>query len=860
MTHETFQAPELSHLAELLPAFEFQAFIAQGGMGAVYKARQKSLERDVAIKVLPRELGADPEFRESFRVEAKAMAKMNHPNLIAVYDYGDVDGMPYIVMEYVDGKSLYHSAWNKQIEAKQAVAIISGICAGLGHAHENGVIHRDIKPANILLTPKAEPKIGDFGLAQAAEHDHSGIVMGTPGYTAPEVLQDHTASDQRADLFAVGVILHELITGQRPDPEGKNPRQRSGDPKLDAIWQKATQDDPAQRYSTAEEMGADLKKWSESGGKRVVTPVAASASPLVTGGSGGAGGRPVPAAGGRPAPAPQVSVPAGSNWSMIRNLLIIAALLVAIGYTYKFLKEEKARRAAEQAQIDKENFEARQKAEADRKRAIKEAQLAAQRAKEEAENRPPTPPEPEPETPIESLERLRRDLSKGLRTEMPIGTKRKGDSDFFVVTKQMSWHAAAAFAEEHGGHLAVVNTDEDINWFAQLLPRDSSAWVGAGRSFGKSWIQIDGTQWPLSKRPSGVGDYAAVDELGLIRARPASSKFPFIIEWHRDGSNPASLASILQRTRETINSPNPVFPPGTKALDGRYFAIISRPIKRLNAEILAEQSQGILAVPASREEAGWLTEKSAELGKGLKFWLGGTRKKKLWSWDTGETWEFAEWADDANPEDGGENLVLLSGEGWSDADPSEKMDGLIIEWSNDAERAVGSEGEGEIETAGDTSSLEGLNEMASTALERAIKDRDDKLAANARTFGWDLNVWLRGLNGSDTAKWKRHVEALQNMVEDDRVPKPDDLDDGDQRIKLSPRMAKVCQYGYQKQQEILLTHESVIDRIRDAYVDKVNEAAAAAKAKGQDGLANNLRRASSDASDDLDGWVEGLVD
>ena len=188
------------------------------------------------------------------------------------------------------------------------------------------------------------------------------------------------------------------------------------------------------------------------------------------------------------------------------------------------------------------------------------------------------------------------------------------------------------------------------------------------------------------------------------------------------------------------------------------------------------------------------------------------------------------------------------------------MDGLIIEWSNDAERAVGSEGEGEIETAGDTSSLEGLNEMASTALERAIKDRDDKLAANARTFGWDLNVWLRGLNGSDTAKWKRHVEALQNMVEDDRVPKPDDLDDGDQRIKLSPRMAKVCQYGYQKQQEILLTHESVIDRIRDAYVDKVNEAAAAAKAKGQDGLANNLRRASSDASDDLDGWVEGLVD
>ena len=182
------------------PELEIEGMIGRGGMGAVYKATQRSLDRAVAIKILPREFGADPEFRKSFETEAKAMARLNHPNLIGVYDFGDVDGMPYIVMEFVNGKSLYHSAWNKAIDPEQAVSIVKGICHGLGHAHENGVIHRDIKPANILLTPKAEPKIGDFGLARPTDAEGHGLVMGTPGYTAPEFLEHHERADRRADM------------------------------------------------------------------------------------------------------------------------------------------------------------------------------------------------------------------------------------------------------------------------------------------------------------------------------------------------------------------------------------------------------------------------------------------------------------------------------------------------------------------------------------------------------------------------------------------------------------------------------------------------------------------------------------
>lgn len=262
MSHSTFNAPSLESLAELLPQYGIESFIAQGGMGAVYKARQLSLDRNVAIKVLPKELGKDTDFRESFITEAKAMARLNHPNLLGVFDYGDVDGMPYIVMEYVEGGSLHEAAWNHAIEPATAVAIVKGICDGLAHAHENGIVHRDIKPSNILLTTKAEPKVADFGLAQAADATESGIMMGTPGYTAPEVFHDYSQAGELADIYSVGVILHQLLTGIDPTVSHEPPSKATGNLRLDAIWNKATHITPTQRYRSVIELATDLDKWT----------------------------------------------------------------------------------------------------------------------------------------------------------------------------------------------------------------------------------------------------------------------------------------------------------------------------------------------------------------------------------------------------------------------------------------------------------------------------------------------------------------------------------------------------------------------------------------------------------------------
>jgi serine/threonine protein kinase len=262
MSHNHFEAPSTAHLAELLPQYDIENLIAQGGMGAVYKGRQRTLDRDIAIKILPKELG-DSEFRRAFTSEAKAMARLNHPNLLGVFDFGEIEGMPYIVMEYVHGESLYGASHNQAIDPLQAIEIVRGICDGLAHAHENGIIHRDIKPSNILLTINAKPKIGDFGLAHAAESDHPGLMMGTPGYTAPEVFHNPDLAGKLADIYSVGIILHQLLTGIDPAGCMEPPSQMTGDIRLDSIWRKAVNMDPNQRYQTVESMAADLKKWAE---------------------------------------------------------------------------------------------------------------------------------------------------------------------------------------------------------------------------------------------------------------------------------------------------------------------------------------------------------------------------------------------------------------------------------------------------------------------------------------------------------------------------------------------------------------------------------------------------------------------
>ena len=340
----SFTPPELDEIAALLPQFEILSFIAKGGMGAVYLAKQKSLDREVAIKILPRSFGQDETFRSSFEAEAKSMAKLNHPNLTGIYDFGQIDGMLYIVMEMVRGESLYHASYGKTIDQADAGRIICEICHGLDNAHQQGILHRDIKPANILLNDQLSPKISDFGLARPVADHESDTAYGTPGYTAPEVVHNPSAVDESTDLYSVGAMLYELLTSKLPEKPYMPAASLVGcDPRFDDIVRKAMNADPILRFRTAKSMAQAIEaildeKKSPVTNKPLITPASdravspqaakASSPPMVTKKSGN------PAA---------------------RKALVILLLLAAIYGSWTFYQKKAAEREAENAQIIAEN-------------------------------------------------------------------------------------------------------------------------------------------------------------------------------------------------------------------------------------------------------------------------------------------------------------------------------------------------------------------------------------------------------------------------------------------------------------------------------------------------------------------------
>jgi len=263
-----WQPPTLEDMQAMLPQYEFISLLGRGGMGAVYKARQVSLQRSVAIKVLPGDLIDDLEanFAERFKNEARTMAKMNHPGIVKVYDFGETQtGLLYIVMEFINGTDVSQMIRSKgKLPQDHALAITAHVGDALAYAHKNGVIHRDIKPANILINQEGTVKVADFGLAKMNDSSQRGLTktntaMGTPDFVAPEALSPGTVVDGRADLYAMGVMLYQMLTGEIPRGMWSMPSTKVGtDPRFDAVILKAMQTDRELRYQDATEIRRDL--------------------------------------------------------------------------------------------------------------------------------------------------------------------------------------------------------------------------------------------------------------------------------------------------------------------------------------------------------------------------------------------------------------------------------------------------------------------------------------------------------------------------------------------------------------------------------------------------------------------------
>ena len=270
-----FQPPSVEEVARLFPQLEIMGFLGKGGMGAVYKARQPALDRIVALKIIPPQSAAGPGFIERFNREARALAKLNHPNIIAVHEFGQVNGLPYFLMEYVDGLNLRQLEQAGKLSAREALQIVPQICEALQFAHDEGIVHRDIKPENILLDKKGRVKIADFGIAKilsntpGAAITETGGAIGTPHYMAPEQMEKPTTVDHRADIFSLGVVFYEMLTGELPLGKFAPPSSRKVevDVRLDDVVLRALEKDPELRYQHASQV------------KTAVDTIAGSAAP-----------------------------------------------------------------------------------------------------------------------------------------------------------------------------------------------------------------------------------------------------------------------------------------------------------------------------------------------------------------------------------------------------------------------------------------------------------------------------------------------------------------------------------------------------------------------------------------------------
>lgn len=262
-----WQPPSLEEMQAALPQYQFESLLGRGGMGAVYKARQLTLDRWVAIKVLPGDLIDDVEadFAGRFKNEARTMARFSHAGIVKVYDFGETrNALLYIVMEFINGTDVAQMILSQgRLAPDHALAVTAHVCDALAYAHKHGVIHRDIKPANILVNQEGTVKVADFGLAKQSDAGRgltkTNTAMGTPDFLAPEAFSPGTVVDSRADLYAVGVMLYQMLTGEVPRGMWSLPSGRTAcDPRFDQIILKAMQTDREMRYQHASEIRRDL--------------------------------------------------------------------------------------------------------------------------------------------------------------------------------------------------------------------------------------------------------------------------------------------------------------------------------------------------------------------------------------------------------------------------------------------------------------------------------------------------------------------------------------------------------------------------------------------------------------------------
>ncbi len=600
----------IEELQVYFPQYEILTFIAAGGMGAVYLANQKSIDRKVAIKVLPQELSSDEEFSAQFRAEAKVMSRVNHPNLVGFFDFGEVAGMLFIVMEFVDGKSLHHSAHGDAISPNVALDIVIGLSEGVKHAHDAGIIHRDIKPANVLLDQKATPKLGDFGLARPVEESEAGkVIFGTPGYTAPEVVKNPESIDERADIFSIGAILYELVTGHLPQDSYTPPsKEQKMHADFDKIVKKAILPDPDLRYGDMDDFLValnNLKEKLDSGDAEeelIVSNVNKTSAPRATvklasakpprevklSAQTSATAKPIVTSGAAKTSAAHTSATnvnyqrerkAKSDTSKLVNIAITGVIVALVGI-FIFSKVLKGKSGEDQAETPE----------------VTPVAVVPDSTTEVKA------PEVVKESSLDKLYELADPLKEHDFSKLPEGSFKVDTFAYFFYDEPQTWMNAQREAERYGGSLACPSTVELTEKFLTEMEKEGGdeVWTGGGTFDGLKMSWINGESWHFKSFSPKKQGALSFSKDGDFQISPHGDPKKFFICWDLSGRQHGEIHRQLRRiTKAAQENDIESLPPRAFVEAGAIYYVYLRRATFKEAERIAEKYKAKIATPLS---------------------------------------------------------------------------------------------------------------------------------------------------------------------------------------------------------------------------------------------------------------------
>lgn len=828
MTHsDAFEAPSPEDLSEIITGFRVGPILAAGSESDVYSAIQSSLDRQVALRVYSTAASSDPERVRMVESTTRAMAQLKHPNLIGLFDSGTREGMIYVVMEFVAGKSLARSLGGNPIDHAQARSILMGICDGLAHAHQHQIAHGNLTVDSILLNPEAEPKIGSF---QSRGFEEGKI----------------------ADIVAVGHILYRMLTGLEGTLRSVEPSVLVGSPKdLDEIWSRCTHRDHPDAITSIEEIASALSKGQAkpvglagsaraTGARATLKPSANQSLPVV---KKLAQAPPATTAKSQVSP---VQSPA-SHWTLIRNLVIIVILVIAIvkvwGMTQRKQREmEREQQAAHQ----RATLEAEQRRQEAMKKRLSNANRVPQVPRVPSEQVPDKLAEIK-EAPLNDI---REALQEGKREVLPVGSVRRGDSVYLLVRDPLSWPEAQWFAERHGAHLAIPDESADLTWL-QSIAEGEHFWLGAAKSGRSSWRLVNGSPWQPAKEPVGLGRYLGADKFGFLRAAGGGVRLSSILQWKMDGSNPGQMEALLAATAASLSSDEPAYPPGTHLVAERWYLVVSRDVVWEEANRLAMLAGGHLAVVSDAAEEVHIADLAKDLTPERLYWMGARKTGAVWQSVTKEPWRDVGIAVDSIG--AAAALAISSTARMQAADATSPLSGFIIEWSGDASSVSSSENAG-ASGADQAPGVVGLmNSQVKRLLQTALDKRNKELKANASKMESDLTIVARNMTSTAQQEWNPRIDAVKQLIVDKRVP----LSDALSGTELNEDMKKIVSFASAKQQSIDLEFQTTANQIREAYQRRLRDIMT--KALGDNDRKTVLElKPKLDASERLEPWLDAL--